>query len=594
MAEKELNEIKQKTDIVDLISSYLPIKKAGRNYRGLCPFHSEKTPSFMVSQELQIFKCFGCGKGGDIFSFIEEVEGMEFPEALKMLADRAGVSLPEYKPSPKATHLDRLLKLHSLATEYFHYLLLEHEVGREALKYLKGRGLSEEGIKKFSLGYAPRSWDSLTKFLIKKEFSLGEIIAGGLSIAKEGGRGYFDRFRGRIMFPIKNSAGATLGFSGRILGQGEPKYLNSPETELFKKSEVLYGLDLAKGAIKKENEAIVVEGQTDMITPFMLGTKNIVASLGTALGPAQLKLLKRFTENLALCFDTDLAGQSADRRGITLAEELGLNVKVITLPETYKDPDECARQDFTAWTLAVKKAETVYDYIFSSVLRQNDARTAVGQKKIGDELIPTIAGITNEIVRAHYVKKLAVSLGTTEATILKELSRAGLRSKLPERGAVTLEPKVPLSRQERLEEMVLSLLFIVPLEKSQSVLRKLGRVDFTMERAELFEKTKAYFIDRQNPVKVKVFYDKMDEELKPILARLCFILENEYQEPDNAKSEGLLEEAAKELKKDGYRRRLREISTKIKELEKLAGLKSETEELQAEFVKLSNKLKADG
>lgn len=593
MADKELNEIKQKVDIIDLISGYLPLKKAGRNYRGLCPFHNEKTPSFMVSQELQIFKCFGCGEGGDVFSFVQKIEGLDFVGSLRLLAERSGVKLTEQKITPQQSRRERLLQIHSLATEFFHFLLLEHAVGKTALAYLTERGLTKENIKKFGLGYSPRSWDSLGNFLLKKGYSLSELLSSGLVVQKEGGRGFYDRFRGRVMFPIRNVGGQTVGFSGRVIDpKDEPKYLNSPETDIFKKSEVLFGIDLARGAVKKENLAIVVEGQMDMITPFLAGTKNIVACLGTALSWPQLQLLRRFTENVSLSFDTDLAGDTAARRGIELAEEAGLTVRLITLPSPLKDPDECVRTKPEVWRRAVKEAESVYDFLFSSAERKYDLKDPVAKKKFAAGLLPVLSGIANEIIRSHYIKKAANLLSVTEEIFIKEL----LRQK---RSGIALSPKaevnsgkVPVrTRQEILEETILSLLFLVPLAAAQASVEALAEPDFSGNLTQaLFSAIKKYLLPRKAPVEIKAFYDKIDESLQASLSHLYLLTEKDYSGLSEEGLCGLLAESTSVLKQETYKRKLREISVGIKEAER-AGAEGDLKKLQEQFKEVSVKLK---
>lgn len=573
MADKELNEIKQKVDIIDLISGYLPLKKAGRNYRGLCPFHNEKTPSFMVSQELQIFKCFGCGEGGDIFSFVQKIEGLDFVGSLRLLAERAGVELTEQKITPQQSRRERILQIHSLAAEFFHFLLLEHAVGKTALEYLTGRGLTKENIKKFGLGYSPRSWDSLGNFLLKKGYSLSETLSSGLVVQREGGRGFYDRFRGRAMFPIRNVGGQTIGFSGRVIdSKDEPKYLNSPETDIFKKSEILFGIDLAKGTIKKENLAIIVEGQTDMITPFLAGTKNIVACLGTALSWPQLQLLHRFTENVSLCFDTDLAGDTAARRGIELAEEFGLTVRIISLPDQFKDPDECVRKKPEAWKKAVKEAESVYDFIFSSAQRKYDLKDPVAKKKFAGEILPVLSSITNEIIRSHYIKKAAALLEVTEEILIKELLRlrrsGGIAApKADDRAEKAAVP--PRTRQAIIEETVLSLLFLVPLPAAQAAVEALAASDFGGELTTvLFLAIKKYLLSRKQPAEIKFFYDKIDESLQTFLSQLYLLTEKDYGGMDADELATLLAQSTSVLKQETLRRQLRQISDKIKDSEK--------------------------
>jgi len=343
--------IKQKINIVDLIQEYLPLKKAGINFKALCPFHSEKTPSFIVSPERQIFKCFGCQKSGDIFTFLMEKEGMEFKESLEVLAKRAGVTLKRKVEQKDAK--DRLFEVNLKAQEFFHYILTKHQLGKKALEYLKIRGLSDESIETFGLGYAPNSWESLTKFLIKRGFVVQEIISAGLAVASKSA--CYDRFRGRVTFPLVDGKDKLRGFSGRVLYPQEPKYINTPQTAIFDKGSLLFGLNFARGEIRSKGEAILVEGEMDVILSHQAGVKNVVASKGTALTEGQIDLIKKYCQNLFLSFDMDLAGDSASRRGIEMIDRAGFNIKVIRV-EKGKDAAEVIKADVALWQKAIETA----------------------------------------------------------------------------------------------------------------------------------------------------------------------------------------------------------------------------------------------
>ena len=416
MDQKE--EVKTKTDIVEVISSYISLKRAGRNFSGLCPFHGEKTPSFMVSAERQVFKCFGCGEGGDVFTFLEKMEGYDFREALTELAKRVGVTLKSFKPSEQSHLKDKILAVNEIAERFYSYILLKHKKGEPARQYLKERGINEDVWKKYGLGFAPEGWENAISFLKKRNFSDGDVAASGLVIARErthdksppaGRQGYYDRFRNRLIFPLRDGRGVTLGFSGRLIDMGngkEPKYLNSPETEVFHKGSMLFGLDIARDEIRSKNETLLVEGEFDALSAHQIGIKNVVASKGTALTEKQIATLSRLSENVALCFDTDLAGDKASRRGIELMDMAGLTVKVVKLGK-FKDPDEFCQKDSAGFSRAVLGASNIYDYFLESTTKRYDGSTADGQKKIGREILPILSKITDDMVRAHYVGKLA-------------------------------------------------------------------------------------------------------------------------------------------------------------------------------------------
>lgn len=415
------DEVKSKVDIVEVISSYVPLKKSGRNFSGLCPFHSEKTPSFMVSSERQVFKCFGCGESGDVFTFLEKMEGWGFRETLEELAKRVGVKLTTFAPSAQSKEKDKILAVNSLSAKFYSHILNKHPLGEKARKYLADRGVKEETWREYDLGYAPSGWQNAYDFLVKRGFSGADIAASGLVIARRGysnrkeDGSFYDRFRNRLVFPLKDAKGTILGFSARVLDDGlsdkqikreEPKYVNSPETPVFNKGSLLFGLDIAKGAIRSKNEALLVEGEFDVISSHQAGIENVVASKGTALTEKQIALISRICENVALCFDRDLAGDAAARRGIELLDLAGVIVKIVRLGH-FKDPDEFVKHDHEGFKKAIASAENIYDFFIESALSRFDRATAEGKKKIGGEVLPMFSKISDDMVRAHYIEKLA-------------------------------------------------------------------------------------------------------------------------------------------------------------------------------------------
>jgi len=599
MAEDQIAEIKSKIDIVDFISSYVPLKKAGKNYKALCPFHKEKTPSFMVSPELQIFKCFGCSRGGDVYAFLQEAEGMEFGEALRMLAERTGVKLERQKTSPQEEKRKEILSINNLAKDYFSYILEKHEVGERARDYLKKRGISQKTIETFGLGYAPDSWESLSKFLVGKKYSVTALLAAGLVRLRDRDKSPYDFFRGRIIFPFFGHNQSIIGFAGRTLGQDDPKYINIGETLAFKKGSFLYGLEQAKTTIKKEGFAIVAEGPFDVISPFQAGTQNIVGSQGTALTLDQLKILKRYTQNISLCYDTDLAGDAAAKRGIDLAEERGLNVKVITLPNGYKDPDEVSQKDPQSWKEVVSSAVSVYDFFFSSALKHQDLTKPLGKKQIAQELLPIIKAIPDEIEREHYVQRLASVLETDEGVVRSAMEKAeGGGSKVEARkeaGGSKVEPREP---GLGLEEYILALVLHSPLDLAQKTLHKLGKDDFADETARMvFEQLKDHLSGRKRKLDVKVFGGKLGEGEKEFLGKIYLGLpagrqgEAELEElaSQESKLEKEVEQAAQLLKKRGLQRELKNLSLKIKDAE-LTGDKKALVSAREQFQKASQQL----
>jgi len=419
------DEIKSKLDIVDYIGSQIPLKRAGRNFRGLCPFHHEKSPSFHVSSERQMFKCFGCGKAGDIFTFYQEREGVTFFEALKDLAKLAGVELDSFQPSEEYNQKQKLLELNTAAAKLFNYLLTQHQIGKKALTYITDRGVTSSQIRDFNLGYAPDGWHSAVDYLtLKKNFKAEEIEAVGLAI--KSANGWYDRFRGRIMFPLTDHRGNIVGFSGRILPALDDgkmgKYINTPETLLYHKSQLLFPLYFLKDRIRDENSVVVVEGEFDVLSSIRANVSNVVAVKGSALTNEQVNLLKRYCETVILSLDADNAGVAAAKRAISILQNQEVTVNVVEIPKG-KDPDELAKSDPKAWREAVKGAVNIYDFFLNVALRINDKTTIDGQKKISAEILPIYAKIENKIEQDHFLKKLADTLGMAKTVIESEMER---------------------------------------------------------------------------------------------------------------------------------------------------------------------------
>jgi DNA primase len=419
----DIDDIKARLDIVDLVSEYIRLQPSGTNHRALCPFHNEKSPSFMVSRDKQIWHCFGCNEGGDIFSFVQKIEGLDFSESLKLLANKAGVKLSNQNVAA-SNQKNRLLDICRAATSFYFAMLKQSSQAKFAQDYVKQRKISQETIEEFHIGFAPASWDALTNFLKKKGFTDKEIFLAGLSIKKDRGIGFYDRFRNRLMFPIKDVHGNPIGFTARALDPNEKggKYINTPQTDLYNKSAVLFNLDKAKLEIKKQDMAVIVEGQMDAISAYQAGTKNVIASSGTALTVEQINILKRYTNNVALSFDTDVAGENAARRGIDLALAQGVNVYVVVLPDG-KDPDECINTNPAQWHEAVKNPKSIVEYYFEQTFSRFDVSKVEGKKKAGAVLLPVISQLTNTIERSHWLQKLASNLDIPENVLREQLKK---------------------------------------------------------------------------------------------------------------------------------------------------------------------------
>jgi len=403
-----LEEIRSKLAIEEVVGGYIQLKKAGRNLKGLCPFHNDSKPSFTVSPEKGIAYCFSCNTGGDIFKFIQLIENVEFPEAVKILADRANVKLPDFKPENQNKRL-QTIEINQITMKFFINELKENPNKK---KYFLNRGLSEETISEFKLGYAPNSFNELKDHLKRSGYSDGEILEAGVVTQRSiADKNSYDKFRDRLIFPIFDHQGNPVGFGGRVIDQGEPKYLNSPDTPAYNKSIVLYGLNVAKDSVKKENLAIFVEGYMDVIASHQAGTKNVVATSGTALTPQQLKLIKRYTKNIALCFDGDSAGHEATRRAIEIAQESELNVKIITVPNG-KDPDECIKNSPEEWIKAAKNPIAVMDFYFTYANQKFDKSTIDGKKEYIKFILPIIKQYPTDFEQGEYLKRLATEIQT--------------------------------------------------------------------------------------------------------------------------------------------------------------------------------------
>lgn len=450
----EIEEIKKRIDIVDLISSYLTLKKAGTNYRALCPFHQEKTPSMMISPEKQIFKCFGCQAGGDIFEFVMKMENLEFVEALNLLADRAGVKLEKrkFESGEKPDQKSRLFAVNRLSSQIYQKILHEHPVGKPALEYLKNRKINLDTIKLFGLGYAPKS-PIVKRMLKQKGFTDEEIYhAGGP-----------DRFFERIVFPIRDVMGNTVGFTGRgTKPDQQPKYLNTPETPIFHKGRLLYNLDLARGEIKLTNSTVIVEGQMDVISSYQAGVKNVVATSGTALTEDHLKMLYRYTPNIIFAFDSDVAGLTTAKKAYEMALLEGMNVKMVDLDSSlgkFKDPGEVTEKEPKAWQEMVEKAPSVIDWYFKIVFAKfesNKDLTAIEKKEIAREILPIIKKIPDNIEQAHYVEKLAHKLQIPDDSIFLALEKTINKSIDKNKETTQIQENKKLSTEELLVGLLLS------------------------------------------------------------------------------------------------------------------------------------------
>jgi DNA primase len=502
MAERsDIEQIRERIDLVELVSTKVNLKRSGKSWKGLCPFHSEKNPSFHVYPEGGTYICFTCGEKGDAFSWLMKQEGLDFPEALEQLAARTGVTLQ--RGVPRDPHRDetreRIYALNAEAATFFTNVLLNMPAGEVGRRYVAERGLTRETVERFALGVAPDAWDALLKHLTDRGHSEAAVVEAGLARARENSDGAYDVFRNRLLFPIRNRDGQIVGFGGRTLGGDRAKYLNTPQTAVFDKSAVLYGIDLAKDAIRKTDTAVIVEGYVDAIMAHQVGYPNVVASMGTALTEAQVGLLKRLTQRIVLALDADAAGQAALLRGIdtmrgaldyeTVAtvdaralvrfeRKLSTEILVLTLPEG-KDPDEFLRARPGEWPALVRGAEPLLDFVIRTVasgLNPDDPRAksaAVAQ------LAPLIRELPDQIQQHHYAAQLAKLIGSDDDVVLSEVRRLGLtRRGRPATLAAEPEPERPAARPSSHERYLLGLLLAHP-DAAHEVTDEVLAEDFT-------------------------------------------------------------------------------------------------------------------
>jgi DNA primase len=424
LPEELIDRIKDSSDIVEIVSEYVQLKKNGRNYVGLCPFHNENTPSFSVNPDLQIYKCFGCGVGGPVFKFIQEIDRVSFVEAVSFLAQRCGITLPERQADQEqSTALDPLYRANELAQKYFHHLLLHDEKGRNALDYIRSRRLADETVERFGLGYAPPGWDALIKLASNRQLQPGLLEKAGL--ASPGQRGPYDRFRDRLTFPIANLSGRTIAFGARALKPDqEPKYLNSPETPIYHKSAVLYGLNQTRDAIRKQGVALIVEGYMDLLSLVQQGIPHVVASAGTALTVEQCRTLARYAQQVVLIFDGDAAGSTAALRGIEVLLGLGLDARAVSLPDGH-DPDTFVQEKGPeALLTAIETAGSALDFYLQQLARQWDLSTITGKAQAAEAIRPLLASCRDAVRRDLMLREMAQRLGIDEQAIRQELQQA--------------------------------------------------------------------------------------------------------------------------------------------------------------------------
>lgn len=472
-------EIKSRCDIVDIISEYVSLKQRGKNFVGLCPFHDDTKPSLYVSRDLQIFKCFACDSAGDVFAFLMKYQKITYPEALKALAERCGITLPSTYDSKESKISEELKNLNKFAVQYYQKMLFDNSLGNQALTYLKKRGIDDNIIASFKLGYSLPNWDSFLNAGKKAGFSEKILLTGGFILEGKKQGNYYDRFRGRIMFPIFDVKGEPIAFGGRIIeaGESDAKYINSPETPLYTKSKNLYNLNMAQRAIQKEGFALLVEGYMDAISCFQAGFTNVVASLGTSLTDSHVKLIKRYTDEVIIAYDSDKAGAEASARGMNLLIKADVRVRMLTIPSE-KDPDDFIRENGAdAFRKLISSAVDLVEYKIDRINKQIGIDTAEGKKKAVDDLVSTLASMGNLVQRSEYVKKSAERLNIEEEYIWQQLSKIGAGKNIAKSTQPTIKTSSKQTARERIERLLIECLIQCP--KLVSKTKHLKKEDFT-------------------------------------------------------------------------------------------------------------------
>jgi DNA primase len=629
-------DIKAKLDIVEVLREYIQVKPAGRNFQALCPFHNEKSPSLVISPEKQIWHCFGCGKGGDVLTFVMEKEGLTFGETLRLLAPKAGVQLQEYSPE-KASQKSRLLDILQTASAYFEQTLLNSREAEEARQYLVTRGLTDEIIEDWQIGFASDSWDDLILYLKSRGFNESDIFASGLTAQKAGTSRYFNRFRSRIMFPITDVNSNIVGFTARVLpsndGKDGPpaqagmgKYVNSPQSAVFDKSKLLFGLNRAKNAIREQGYVIIVEGQMDAITAHQFGFKNVVASSGTALTQEQIQLLDRFTNNLLFALDADNAGQMAtDRAGeaiasfdvsvveapdrfgrlkryIDPAKSYKKNIKVALMPSG-KDPDECIRRDRAGWIRSLAEAKPLMQYYFDKILAPLDLRQASGKKQGAQSILPLIGRLPNPVERDAWLKKLSSLLDIDVKYLYEAMAelkpREGTRPPLT---TVSFSPEAT-SHEAILSDYLLALVCRFPnylvfifenvlpeyLQSKSSQIIYNNLILYYNQSRDALSSGLNFILNYQN------FRDWLLNSLVPesaqALDKLVILGEKEFSGFDETQASIEIKKIVNDLKRSYLNSRLKELTNLLADLEAQNGAKEELDSLLVEFNNLTQEIK---
>ncbi|KKR76103.1 MAG: primase protein [Candidatus Levybacteria bacterium GW2011_GWA2_40_8] len=575
--------VREKIDLVSLISEYLTLKKAGRNFTTLCPFHNEKTPSFVISPERQIWHCFGCGRGGDAFTFLMEYEKIEFLEALKILGKKVGIEI-KTGDFAKSSKRQKIYELNKTALDFYHYILTKHRAGEKALDYLlKKRKLNKGLIESFGLGFAPSN-NSLSRYLLgKKKSQRQDLLEAGLSFQSRGE--LVDFFRGRIIFPLTDTRGNILGFSGRgLLDSDTPKYINTKETIVYHKGSTFFGINKAISEIKEKEEAIIMEGEFDVISAFREGIKNAVAIKGTALTSEQSTFLSRICQKIILCLDQDEAGIEATKRSLSILEDTDLTSYVAKIPDN-KDPDDALNKNPNQFKNNLKESIGAYDFLIEDSFLRFDPKTFDGKKKISDGVLPSIGRISNEVVKEHYLKKISTKLDTSIESLKRQIGKVERKEdKKPSSPAPAKK-----DRREVLEEYLLSL--IVQSENPKELFElSYGILSDYKYKQEILnkisEKLSIYFKNNED-FESKNFVKNLPSELTESFDKIFLYPLPKFDEKEKFRKE--TESVSKELMRLFLKEKIKELSDKLRNAKEEKDPKKE-ETLRSEISKTTSLL----
>lgn len=600
--DNSVEEIKSRLNIVDVVGEYVRLTKSGAHWKANCPFHNEKTPSFMVNEDKQIYHCFGCNKGGDLFSFVMDIESLDFREALKILAEKAGVELKSFNPKVQERK-SKVLDALEASAQYYEKQLWESEAGKRILQYLHDRGISDESIRKFRLGYSPDGWSNTSRHLMDKGFSLKDMVQAGLVIEKQGSSqaanyslpttNCYDRFRDRIMFPIQDSMGKVIGYSARVAPGGDEsqaKYINTPETEVYHKGRALYGIFQAKQEIKSKNSILLVEGNLDVIAAHQAGLGNTVAVSGTALTDQQLDILKRYSENIKMFFDMDSAGQSAAKKSAQLCYEKGFAPSIVSIEEG-KDAADIAAKDPQKLLEVVSGSVPAVEYFIRSFSKNNDNKTAEGKRVIAKEVGEIISHISNKIEKMHWIAKLSQELEVEEKALSDVLNVAQPKGSPTSTVADTRVERGFVKRSEIIRDKIAGILLADP-KSWEEVSSDEGKIE------EYSQYDLLRFILREGE-KVRYSYENMalrvNEDIRTRLQGLYFDArfkfgEKEVKEFSHEDMSEMLAGYFEEHRKELLKEKLDSIIRDIKKAE-LSGDKETLVFLMNEFSKISSQLK---